>query len=100
MEAHRIKEPLFNGRVAVYEAGHGKTRAILLVHGIGADGARVRELRVLSPIITIDDSHLGGGKTGLFVRGSTVVMTGGRIEAEVAISTYASRLDLAAVEVD
>jgi hypothetical protein len=36
----------------------------------------------------------------MLVRGSTVQMTGGRIEGEVAISTYASRLDLAAVEVE
>ena len=40
MEMHRVEEPVFNGRVAVYEAGRGKSRSILLVHGIGADGAR------------------------------------------------------------
>lgn len=62
--------------------------------------ARVRELRVLGSTVTIDDSHLGGGKTGMLVRGSTVVMTGGRVEGDVAISAYASRLDLAAVEIE
>lgn len=62
--------------------------------------ARVRELRILSSTVTIDDSHLGGGKTGMLVRSSTVVMTGGRIQGNVAISAYASRLDLAAVEVE
>jgi pimeloyl-ACP methyl ester carboxylesterase len=62
--------------------------------------ARVRELRILSTTVTIDDSHIGGGKTGMFVSGSTVVMTGGRIEGNVAISAHASRLDLAAVEVE
>jgi hypothetical protein len=62
METHRIEEPVFSGRVAVYEAGRGKA--------------------------------------GMLVSGSTVVMTGGRIEGNVAISAYASRLDLAAVEVE
>ena len=62
--------------------------------------ARVRELVVLSSTVTIDDSHIGGGGTGMLVRGSTVVMTGGRIDGEVGISTYGSRLDLAAVEVE
>jgi pimeloyl-ACP methyl ester carboxylesterase len=62
--------------------------------------ARVRELRILNSAVTIDDSHLGGGKTGMLVRSSTVMMTGGRIEGNVAISTYSSRLDLAAVEVE
>lgn len=37
---HRIEEPVFKGRVAVYEAGRGKPRSILLVHGVGVDGAR------------------------------------------------------------
>lgn len=62
--------------------------------------ARVRELRVLSSTVTIDDSHLGGGRTGMLVRSSAVTMTGGRIEGNVAISVNSSRLDLAAVEVE
>ena len=61
--------------------------------------ARIRELRILGSTVTIDDSHIGGGKTGMAVRNSTVVLTGGRIEGDVAISAYSSRLDLAAVEV-
>jgi pimeloyl-ACP methyl ester carboxylesterase len=61
--------------------------------------ARVRELRILGSTVTIDDSHIGGGKIGMSVRNSTVVLTGGRIEGGVAISVYGSRLDLAAVEV-
>jgi len=60
----------------------------------------VRELRILSSTVSIDDSHLGGGKTGMSVRSSAVTMTGGRIEGNVAISADASRLDLAAVEVE
>lgn len=62
--------------------------------------ARVHALRVLSSTVTIDDSHVGGDKTGMLVRNSTVVVTGGRIEGNVAVSAYASRLDFAAVEVE
>jgi pimeloyl-ACP methyl ester carboxylesterase len=62
--------------------------------------ARVRELRILSSAVTIDDSHIGGGKIGMSVRNSTIVLTGGRIEGDVAISAYSSRLDLAAVDVE
>jgi pimeloyl-ACP methyl ester carboxylesterase len=60
--------------------------------------ARVRELRVEDSIVTIDDSHVGGGETGLAVRNSTVIATNVRIEGDVAIEARASRLDLAAVE--
>jgi pimeloyl-ACP methyl ester carboxylesterase len=62
--------------------------------------ARVRELHVLDSTVTIDDSDIGGGETGLQAHSSTVVMTGGRIEGKVAITALASRLDLAAVEVE
>jgi len=62
--------------------------------------ARVRELRVLDSTVTIDDSRIGGGETGLYARSSTIVMTGGRIEGDVAITALASRLDLAAVEIE
>jgi pimeloyl-ACP methyl ester carboxylesterase len=40
MQAHRIKEPVFDGHAYVYEAGRAHPRTILLVHGIGARGAR------------------------------------------------------------
>jgi len=62
--------------------------------------ARVRELRVLDSTVTIDDSRIGGGETGISARSSTIVMTGGRVEGDVAITASASRLDLAAVEVE
>ena len=62
--------------------------------------ARVRELRVLDSTVTIDDSRIGSGETGLQARNSTIVMTGGRVEGNVAITAAASRLDLAAVEVE
>ena len=62
--------------------------------------ARVRELRILDSTVTIDDSRIGGGETGLHARSSTIVMTGGRVEGNVAITASASRLDLAAVEVE
>ena len=60
--------------------------------------ARVRELRIEDSIVTIEDSRIGGGETGLVARNSTVIATNVRIEAEVAIAAHASRLDLAAVE--
>ena len=62
--------------------------------------ARVRELRVLNSSVTIDDSRLGGGKVGVYASGATIMMTGGRIEGDTAISARSSRLDLAAVEVE
>jgi len=62
--------------------------------------ARVRELHVLDSTVAIDDSAIGGGETGLYAYASTIVMTGGRIDGNVAITASASRLDLAAVEVE
>jgi pimeloyl-ACP methyl ester carboxylesterase len=62
--------------------------------------ARVRGLRVADSTVTIDDSRIGGGETGLYARNSTIVMTGGRIEGDVAITAIDSRLDLAAIEVE
>lgn len=62
--------------------------------------ARIRELIVNGSSVTIDDSRIGGGETGLYARGSSIVMTGGRIEGDVAITALGSRLDLAAVEVE
>lgn len=57
--------------------------------------ARVRELRLVDSGVTIEDSRIGGGETGLSARNSTVVATGVRIEGEVAIAAHASRFDLA-----
>ena len=62
--------------------------------------ARVRELRIVDSTVTIDDSRIGDGETGLYARNSTIVMTGGRVEGDVAITASESRLDLAAVEVE
>lgn len=62
--------------------------------------ARVRELRVIDSLVTIVDSDIGGGDTGLYARNSGVVVTGGRIEGDVAMRVSASRLDLAAVRVE
>jgi hypothetical protein len=49
--------------------------------------------------VAIDDSRIGGGKT-VYARNSTIVMTGGSVEGDVAITALASRLDLAAVDVE
>jgi len=37
---HWVDEPVLGGRVAVHEAGAGQARTIVLVHGIGENGAR------------------------------------------------------------
>lgn len=62
--------------------------------------ARVRELVVLDSGVSIDDSQVGGGALGIYARDATIEMTGGRIEGDVAIEAFGSRLDLAAVEVE
>jgi len=37
---HWVDEPVLGGRVAVHEAGTGHARTIVLVHGVGENGAR------------------------------------------------------------
>jgi len=66
--------------------------------GVAIRYARVRELRIVDSSVTIDDSVVGGGSVGLYARNASILMTGGRIEGEVAIVASGSRLDLAAVE--
>jgi pimeloyl-ACP methyl ester carboxylesterase len=85
-------------RDAVFE---GDYDTLVLERCLGASirHARVRELRVADSRITIDDSVIGGGETGMQAANSTVVATGVRFEGEVAIRASASRLDLAAVDV-
>ncbi|HET7201451.1 MAG TPA: alpha/beta hydrolase [Burkholderiales bacterium] len=88
-----------NERNRVFEGEYGR----LILDGCGnaqIRNARVRELHILDSTVTIDDSDIGGGETGLNASGSTVVITGGRIEGNVAITARASRLDLAAVRVE
>ncbi|HKQ30148.1 MAG TPA: alpha/beta hydrolase [Burkholderiales bacterium] len=63
-------------------------------------GARVRELNLSNSTVMIDDSHIGGGAVGMHAHDTTVVMTNGRIEGDVAISGNDSRFDLAGVEID
>lgn len=85
------------GRHRVYEGDYG----VLAIEGCRQTtirNARVRELRIADSIVTIEDSRIGGGETGLTARNSTVIATNVRIEAAVAIEAHASRLDLAAVE--
>lgn len=38
-QAHRIEEPVFKGRAVLYEAGREHRRTLLLVHGLGSNGA-------------------------------------------------------------
>ncbi len=84
-------------RHRVYEGDYG----VLAIEGcrqITIRNVRVRELHIADSIVTIEDSRIGGGATGLTARSSTVIATNVRIDAEVAIEAHASRLDLAAVE--
>jgi pimeloyl-ACP methyl ester carboxylesterase len=81
----------------VYEGDYD----LLTIDGCGQVrilNASVRELRILNSTVTIDDSRIGGGETGLYASNATVVITGARIEGEIAITALDSRLDLAAVE--
>jgi len=56
----------------------------------------VRQLTILDSTVEIDNSDIGNG---LRIEDSTLTMTGGRINGAVAITTLASRLDLAGVAI-
>jgi len=88
-----------NERNRIFEGSYGR----LTLDGcrsVQIRNARVWELHVLDSTVTIDDSTIGGGETGLHAFNSTIVMTGGRIEGNVAVTAQDSRLDLAAVDVE
>jgi pimeloyl-ACP methyl ester carboxylesterase len=86
-------------RDALFEGEYGKL-TIEKCQEVRIRNARVRELRVLDSDVTIDDSRIGGGGIGIYARNATIMMTGGRIDGDTAISALSSRLDLAAVEVE
>ena len=84
-------------RDRVYEGDYD----VLAIEGctqVTIRNARVRELRVSDSSVTIEDSHVGGSTTGLYVSNSAVIATSVRFEGEIAITALASRLDLADVE--
>lgn len=86
-------------RDALFEGEYGKL-TIEKCQEAHIRNARVRELRVLDSDVTIDDSRIGGGRIGIIARNATIMMTGGRVDGDTAISALSSRLDLAAVEVE
>jgi len=95
---HRGNAECRGRRDALFEGEYGK----LTLEGCQEArirNARVRELRVLNSSVTIDDSRIGGGKIGVYASGAAIMMTGGRVEGDTAISLRSSQLDLAAVEV-
>ena len=85
-------------RNLVYE-GEYDTLTLKNCQNVRILNARVHALVVDHSSVTIEDSDIGGGDVGLHARSATVEMTGGRIEGEVAIMAFGSRLDLAGVDV-
>jgi pimeloyl-ACP methyl ester carboxylesterase len=81
---------------AVFEGEYDKL-TIVGCRGVRVRRARIRELRIIRSTVDLEDSDIAGGKIGLFAHSSTVTVTGGAIEAEVAIEALKSRLDLAGV---
>src|SRR6266853_893092 len=64
-EARRIDEPVFGGQMVVYEAGRGNAREILLVHGLGEEGARdfrdhIAWLQKSFHVVAVDLPGFGG----------------------------------------
>lgn len=80
----------------VFEGEYG-TIEIERCRGVRVRAARIRTLRVLHSTVDIEDSRIGGAETGLYARSSTITVTNGRIEGDVAITALGSRLDLAGV---
>jgi pimeloyl-ACP methyl ester carboxylesterase len=69
MEEECLDEPVFNGRVCVYQANREAGKSIFLIHGIGDNASRDwnRQLSVLSPdfrIITFDLPGFGRSEQG------------------------------------
>jgi len=104
MRAPRSPDPVVRGnaecrgeRGRVFEGQYDR----LVIEGCAravVRNARVRELRVVDSSVRLVDSEVGGRRTGLYARNSSIVATGGRIEGDVAIRTSASQFDLAALE--
>jgi pimeloyl-ACP methyl ester carboxylesterase len=98
--AERYGEVRCNGRRhVVYEGDYDKL-TLTDCRDVRIRRARVRELTMNDSTVLIDDSHIGGGRVGLYAIDTTVVMTGGRIEGDVAIVARDSRFDLAGIEID
>lgn len=85
-------------RDQVFE-GEFKSLHISRCEGVRIRNARIGELRITSSSVTIDDSHIGDGRRNLRAHSSRVIMTGGSIEADTAITALGSFLDLAGVRV-
>jgi len=60
--------------------------------------AQIGALEITDSNVLIENSTITGGGTGIRSRGSTVYLTAGRVEGEVAIAAEASRFDIAGTE--
>jgi hypothetical protein len=65
---------------------------------VSISGATAEHVNIINSSVDIQNSRIQGAAVGLFVRSSTVTMTGVKIEGSVAIRTSESRLDLAGVQ--
>jgi len=60
---------------------------------------RTPSVRILESSVIIENSHIGPNKTALSACRSEIVLTGGRIEGEIAVNSEESRLDFAGVTI-
>lgn len=68
-------------------------------HGARVRASRLRHLRVINSSVRIENSRIGGGDVAIELRSGTVEMTGGRLEAPLAIRAEYGHLDLAGVDI-
>ena len=83
-----------NQRGQVYS---GKIRRLLLknCHDILVHNAQIEKLVIENSRVVIEESVLKGEKNALFANNSSVVLTAGSIEADIAIRSVGSRFDIA-----
>ncbi len=63
------------------------------------NNVRTSSVRILESSVIIENSRIGPNKTALTACRSEIVVTGGRIEGEVAVTSEESRLDFAGVAI-
>ena len=61
--------------------------------------AHIRRLFITDSSVEIEDSDIGGADGGIYVKNGSITMTGGKVEAPVAIDAIKSHLDFAGVKI-